>query len=97
LTWTSTQDFDLDGDVDLDSILDLARRPPVTVAGMLVEKSPNLVEVDVNDRVNLYVAVKLEVWVDVEVLVEVHDPSRPPRTLVRHLLSGKRRIVISRV
>jgi len=26
-------------------------------------------EVDVNDRVNLHVAVKLKVWVDVEVLV----------------------------
>ena len=32
------------------------------------------VEVDVNGRVNLYVAVKLKVWVDVKVMVEVHDP-----------------------
>jgi hypothetical protein len=29
------------------------------------------VEVEVNDRVNVYVAVKLKVWVDV--LVEVYD------------------------
>ncbi len=32
------------------------------------------VKVEVNDRVNLYVAVKLKGWVDVEVLVEVDDP-----------------------
>jgi hypothetical protein len=34
------------------------------------------VEVDVNDRVNDDVAVKLKVGVDVEVVVEVHGPPR---------------------
>ena len=40
---------------------------------MFFENRRTWVEVDVNDRVNLYVAVNLKVWVDVEVLVEVHD------------------------
>jgi hypothetical protein len=87
LTSALTQDIDLDGNVDVDSIFDLARRPSGHGRGMLVEQSSNGVEVDVNDRVNLYVAVKLKVWVDVEVLVEGprsnHDR---PRRLVLHVL-----------
>jgi len=43
---------------------------PVTVAECSSRNRRTGVEVDVNDRVNLYVAVKLKVWVDVEVLVE---------------------------
>ena len=34
------------------------------------------VKVEVNDRGNVYVAVKRKVWVEVDVLVDVHDPVR---------------------
>ena len=62
MTSTLTQDLDLDGNVDVDSILDLAALTSGHSRGMLVEKSPKrAVKVDVNDRVNLYVAVKLKV------------------------------------
>jgi hypothetical protein len=44
-----------DGDVDVDSIVDLARGPSGTT---LVIENPAWVEVDVNDRVNVNVAVK---------------------------------------
>jgi len=43
---------------------------PVTVTERSSSNRRTAVEVDVNDRVNVYVAVKLQVWVDVEVLVE---------------------------
>ena len=62
----------MDGDVDVDTIFDLARRPSRHGSGILVEDCGRRVKVE--GRVNVYVAVKLKVWVDVEVVVAVHDP-----------------------
>jgi hypothetical protein len=76
-----SQDVDLNGDVDVDSIVDLARRPSDEAHTILVEESRTEVSVEVNERVYVYVAVKLKVWVDVEVVVEVVDPTRRPGVL----------------
>jgi hypothetical protein len=51
----------LHGDVDVDTILDLARRPLGDDHGILVEERGTPVKVEVNERVNLYVAVELHV------------------------------------
>jgi hypothetical protein len=59
-----SQDVDpFDGNVDVDSILDLARRPSGHRREVLVENRRTRVKV--NDRVNVYVAVKLKVLVEV--------------------------------
>ena len=50
------------------------------VDGILVEVlARTWAQAEVNDRVNLYVAVKLKVWV--KVLVGVNDLGRPPKAL----------------
>jgi hypothetical protein len=71
-----TQDLDLDGNATTPS-LTLHVAIPITFARR--EIAEHEVKVDVNDRVNLYVAVKLKVRVDVEVVVEVHDPVKTAR------------------
>jgi len=69
LASTSTEDLDEDGDVDVD----FHRRPCTSTLVMRTNPSSrarrDVAQVEVNDRVNLYVAVKLKVLV--KVLVEL--------------------------
>jgi hypothetical protein len=59
--------------VDVDSIVDRARRPIGT--SIFLENDQGPVQVEDNDRVNVQVAVKLNVGGDVEAMVKVDDPS----------------------
>ena len=55
---TLSQDVDLNGDVDVDSILDLVRRPSGGLR-ILVEASRPMVNVEVDDGLNVYSHVNL--------------------------------------
>ena len=52
------------------------------VRDILLENDQRPVKVEDNDRVNVELAVKLNVGVDVEVMVKVDDPSYAPDLLV---------------
>jgi hypothetical protein len=71
LTSISTGDLDEDGNVDVDPIVDLVRRPSRVVRGILVEDSPERGPRSRSTRG--YVAVNLKVGVDIKGLVEVYD------------------------
>ena len=74
MTSTLTQDLDLNGDVDVDSIVDLARRPSASSWRTSRRRTTaRRVNLEVNDGVYLNVAVNLNVKVNVEVMVEAHD------------------------
>jgi hypothetical protein len=57
-TLTLSQDVDLNGDVDFDSILDLGRRPSGGLR-ILVEESRPMVNLEVDDGLNVYGHVNL--------------------------------------
>jgi hypothetical protein len=50
---------DLNGDVDVEPIVDLARRPPGQFNESSSRSNPKMVKVEDNDRVNVNVAVNL--------------------------------------
>jgi hypothetical protein len=62
------------------------------MVGVLVESGRMTVQVDVDDRVNLQVAVKLEVWVDVEVVVHGATAAYTRRAGTDPRLSDRRRL-----
>jgi hypothetical protein len=66
-------------DIDSISTLHVDRRH---VREFLIENDQGPVKVEDNGGANVHVAVKLNVGVDVEVIVQVEDPSYPPDLLV---------------
>jgi hypothetical protein len=60
-TSTLTQDVDLNGDADVDSILDLVRGPADGLR-ILVEESRPMVNVKVDDGLNVHGHVNRNVW-----------------------------------
>jgi len=78
-----SQDVDLNGDVDVDSILDLAGRPSAALR-ILVEQSRPMANVDVDDGLHVHGHVKRN---DGRRRQPGDAPEVGPPPFVRHLLS----------